>query len=70
MSFRLTVVQARNLPRTDGPRGYIDPYVVIRHGPNVQKTRIFQNNPNPVWNESFNFQGAGQVTVELWDEVF
>jgi Ca2+-dependent lipid-binding protein len=72
MTATIVVLRAFNLPRTDGI-GKIDPYFILKHGFTRQKTRIFQDNLNPVYNESFTFQvRPGQptnISVELWDEV-
>ncbi|XP_074567505.1 FT-interacting protein 3-like [Curcuma longa] len=46
------VVKARDLPTMD-VTGSLDPYVEVRVGNYKGKTRHFEKNQNPVWNEAF-----------------
>ncbi|KAI4303364.1 hypothetical protein MLD38_039007 [Melastoma candidum] len=48
------VVKARELPPKD-PTGSLDPYVEVRVGNYVGKTRYYEKKKNPEWNEVFAF---------------
>ncbi|VDN02827.1 unnamed protein product [Thelazia callipaeda] len=72
--LRLEVVEARNLENRDfkfTKRMASDPYCQIQVGSQFSKTRIINNNLNPVWNEYFEFvvdQANGQkLRLELFD---
>ncbi|WZZ18092.1 hypothetical protein YC2023_111181 [Brassica napus] len=53
------VVKARNLQTMD-PTGSLDPYVEVKLGNFTAKTKHFEKNKNPIWNEVFAFSKSDQ----------
>jgi len=71
--YEVQVHYGKNLPKMD-VRTMIDPYVMIKFpGGNVAKTRVFDNNANPVWDSPADLL-VGEapkdwtLQVELWDK--
>ncbi|KAG2488831.1 hypothetical protein HYH03_012630 [Edaphochlamys debaryana] len=73
---RLTVMSAKDLPKTDR-LSKIDPYIVIQVNGQQFKTKVKDDNENPVWNELFyprlhKAPGDGLLTgtleLNLYDE--
>ncbi|KAF7838796.1 synaptotagmin-5-like isoform X2 [Senna tora] len=68
----VTVISAEDLPPTD-LMGKADPYVVLsmKKSEAKSKTRVVNDNLNPVWNQSFDFvveDGLHEMLiVEVWD---
>ncbi|KPI83985.1 putative c2 domain protein [Leptomonas seymouri] len=74
--LEIRVCGARNIANLQ-KIGKPDPYVKVRMGDKKKtqvryKTRVIENNLNPVWNELFKFQVADyestQVLFELWND--
>lgn len=74
--LEIRVCGARNIANLQ-KIGKPDPYVKVKMGEKKKtqikyKTRVIENNLNPVWNELFKFQVADydstQVLFELWNE--
>eukprot|EP00249_Psilotum_nudum_P016358 c25782_g1_i1 orf=445-2988(-) len=57
-NLKVTVVEGRNLTAKDR-FGKSDPYVKLRYGKIVRKTKTVANNLNPVWDQTFEFQELG-----------
>ncbi|KAL1219167.1 Multiple C2 domain and transmembrane region protein 8 [Cardamine amara subsp. amara] len=53
------IVKARNLPSMD-PTGSLDPYIEVKLGNFKGKTKHFEKNQNPIWNEVFAFSKSNQ----------
>ncbi|CAH8306352.1 unnamed protein product [Eruca vesicaria subsp. sativa] len=53
------IVKARNLPTMD-KTGSLDPYVEVKLGNFTAKTKHFEKNKNPIWNEVFAFSKSDQ----------
>ncbi|XP_072173844.1 extended synaptotagmin-2-like [Diadema setosum] len=73
--LRITAVEARNLVRADVgfiKKGKSDPYLNINVGMQKFKTKVINNNLNPVWNQTFEalvFEEHGQtLDLDCWDE--
>jgi len=71
--YEVQVHYGKNLPKMDVASD-IDPYVQVTF-PNgvVAKTRVFQNNPNPVWDSPVDLlvgeaPADWTLKVEVWDE--
>ncbi|KPA73835.1 putative c2 domain protein [Leptomonas pyrrhocoris] len=74
--LEIRVCAARNIANLQKV-GKPDPYVKVKMGDNKKtqmkyKTRVIENNLNPVWNELFKFQVADydstQVLFEVWND--
>jgi len=69
--YEVQVHYGKNLPKMDVTSD-IDPYVMVSFPGNVAKTRVFQNDPNPVWDSTADLL-VGEapkewtLKVELWD---
>ncbi|EOA25076.1 hypothetical protein CARUB_v10018384mg [Capsella rubella] len=55
----IKIVKARDLPHMD-KTGSLDPYVQVKLGNFTGKTKHFEKNQNPVWNEVFAFSKSDQ----------
>ncbi|KAF8108543.1 hypothetical protein N665_0108s0077 [Sinapis alba] len=55
----LKIVKARNLPTMD-TTGSLDPYVEVKLGNFTARTKHFEKNKNPIWNEVFAFSKSDQ----------
>jgi len=56
--LHVEVIQARNLLNMDPFNGKSDPYVEVKMNKNIKqimKTKVIDNEPNPVWNFNDNF---------------
>ncbi|CAA7023022.1 unnamed protein product [Microthlaspi erraticum] len=53
------IVKARNLPTMD-PTGSLDPYIEVKLGNFTAKTKHFEKNQNPIWNDVFAFSKSDQ----------
>lgn len=53
------IMKARNLPTMD-PTGSLDPYVEVKLGNFTAKTKHFEKNKNPIWNQVFAFSKSDQ----------
>ncbi|XP_028760756.1 synaptotagmin-5 isoform X1 [Neltuma alba] len=68
----VTVISAEDLPPAD-MMGKADPYVVLimKKTENKNKTRVVNDNLNPVWNQTFDFVVEDglhdMLIVEVWD---
>ncbi|KAK9945973.1 hypothetical protein M0R45_011460 [Rubus argutus] len=68
----VTVISAEDLPVVDF-MGKADPFVVLimKKSEAKQKTRVINNNLNPVWNQTFDFMVEDalheMLIVEVWD---
>ncbi|VVB06486.1 unnamed protein product [Arabis nemorensis] len=58
------VVKARNLPTMDLTGG-LDPYIQVKLGNFTAKTKHFEKNQNPIWNEVFAFSKSNQQSNVL-----
>lgn len=58
------VVKARNLPTMD-LTGSLDPYIQVKLGNFTAKTKHFEKNQNPIWNEVFAFSKSNQQSNVL-----
>ncbi|XP_051143925.1 calcium-dependent lipid-binding protein-like isoform X2 [Andrographis paniculata] len=68
--LRVTVVRANNLKNME-LIGKSDPYVVVHIRPLFKvKTKVIDNNLNPVWNETFELIAEDKETQSLILEVF
>ncbi|XP_054806898.1 synaptotagmin-5-like [Prosopis cineraria] len=69
----VTVISAEDLPPADLMRGKADPYIVLtmKKTENKNKTRVVNDNLNPVWNQTFDFVVEDglhdMLIVEVWD---
>ena len=55
--LKVILERATNLPSADS-NGLSDPYVVLHCGKEKKKSKIIYKNLNPVWDESFEFNGT------------
>ncbi|XP_010512466.1 PREDICTED: FT-interacting protein 1-like [Camelina sativa] len=60
----IKIVKARDLPRMD-KTGSLDPYIEVKLGNFTAKTKHFEKNQNPVWNEVFAFSKSDQQSNVL-----
>ncbi|KAL0848562.1 hypothetical protein Bca101_021809 [Brassica carinata] len=58
------IVKARNLPTMD-TTGSLDPYVEVKLGNFTARTKHFEKNKNPIWNEVFAFSRSDQQANHL-----
>ncbi|MBA0825771.1 hypothetical protein Goarm_010689, partial [Gossypium armourianum] len=66
----VTVVKANDLKNLE-MIGKSDPYVVVHIRPLFKiKTKVIENNLNPIWNETFELIAEDRETQELTVEVF
>ncbi|MQL77589.1 hypothetical protein Taro_010003 [Colocasia esculenta] len=54
--FKITIIEGRNLLTKSGK---CDPYVKLQYGKTTRKTKTLSHAPNPVWNQSFEFDELG-----------
>ncbi|OVA01061.1 C2 calcium-dependent membrane targeting [Macleaya cordata] len=67
--LKVTVVQGKQLVIRDFRTS--DPYVVIKLGNQVAKTKVINNCLNPVWNEELTFcvtEPIGALNLEVFDK--
>ncbi|CAL9245551.1 unnamed protein product [Arabidopsis halleri] len=60
----IKIVKARNLPSMD-LTGSLDPYIEVKLGNFTGKTKHFEKNQNPIWNEVFAFSKSNQQSNVL-----
>ncbi|KFK35325.1 hypothetical protein AALP_AA5G269900 [Arabis alpina] len=60
----IKIVKARNLPTMDLTGG-LDPYIQVKLGNFTAKTKHFEKNQNPIWNEVFAFSKSNQQSNVL-----
>ncbi|KAK7398912.1 hypothetical protein VNO78_10086 [Psophocarpus tetragonolobus] len=70
--LRITVVEAKDLAAKD-KSGKINPYIKLQYGKVVKRTKVSPTttNPNPVWNQSFEFDendGDEYLNVKCFSE--
>jgi len=69
--LKVKVVKGRKLPATD-IGGKSDPYCKLFLKLQEFKTKVINDNLDPVWDEEFTFEGLkekkGILLVELWDK--
>lgn len=71
----VNIVEAKNLPKTDGPCGKCDPYVkltITTDQDQFMETKYKKNDLNPKWNEAFLFwvtnPTADTLVCNVWDK--
>ncbi|KAL2342484.1 hypothetical protein Fmac_003769 [Flemingia macrophylla] len=70
--LRITVVEAKDLAAKDKD-GKIDPYIKLQYGKVVKRTKVAPSPPppNPIWNQSFEFDENGDdeyLSVKCFSE--
>jgi len=70
--YEVQVHYGKKLPKMD-VTSHIDPYVMVEFPDHVSKTRVFQNDPNPVWDSPVDLligeaPADWTLKVQLWDE--
>ncbi len=63
------IISAKDLVNAD-IIGKSDPYVVAQLGKQILKSKVIQNDLNPVWNETlmFSWTGSDDLLLEVYDE--
>ena len=71
LMLRVTVVEAQDLPGSDGLLTKCNPYVKIRVGPSEpQRSNAKTGTTAPRWDETYNFEIADETSMEKTDVVF
>lgn len=70
--LKVTVMQGKRLVIRDFKSS--DPYVVVKFGNQMAKTKVINSCLNPVWNEELSFNrtepGVGVLNLEVFDKDF
>ncbi len=69
LMLRVTVVEAQDLPGSDGLLNKCNPYVKIRVGPSEPQRSNAKTGTTPRWDETYNFEIADDASMDKTDVV-
>lgn len=70
MTIYVRILNGVGLKGSNVVSNKINPYILVSHGMETQKTQKFESNENPDWNESFKFKCVKEnpLVFKLWDD--